>query len=260
MSENPRIASTVSSWPSADDYRRAIAELQALHERSEQFSIAGSKAARFMVLNGLIEHTLTLTSSAMFLLDNAMQPAAMPLIRAAFEHAITAQWAHLHPAGIEGFIAEANRNQRNFVAAASRTPRAPEEVHEILETFSDATQPPAAARRFEEMCKQFDPTGELYLVYRYLSGWVHPGAATIHNYSKYDTESLTFTAPLRRPHEFDVYMALYPAAFAVILASGVYEDLRRGKPNKSTVERVASSVGLPRLLKPEDASPQSQRD
>lgn len=110
------------------------------------------KPARLAVVLGLAAHTHRLARAALLLGDAGNELAAMPLVRGALEHGLTAQWiCQYEDEAVAGFANEHERQRRNFAKTLLESGlRNAEEVAELLDkppTTERSSADAAAARR-----------------------------------------------------------------------------------------------------------------
>lgn len=234
--------------PGRSEFAQVVKDLVSLNESIPSVSVGRANQERLLVLHGLVAHTLNCADTAVMVIEQGRHHAAKPLVRVALEHAIVAQWVHQHPEGIDAFLSKANKSYRTYYRSASKVVQIPKDVQASFDAMPDPGEIPSAVSNFEQTCRVFDPSGNLYLVYRTLSGAVHPGNATLRDYLQGDPYTNEDLALLTYPEERDTRPDLWAAALAAVLASAVYEDIRRGKPLKAKVCDIADRVGIPTKL------------
>ena len=227
---------------------QVVRDLVALNQSIPGVRVGRAKQERLLVLHGLVAHTLNCADTAVLLFEQGRPHAAKVLVRVALEHAVVAQWVHQHPEGIAGFLSKANKSYRTYYRSASKVTQIPEDIQASFDEIPDPGDVPSAVSNFEQTCREFDPSGYLYMIYRTLSGAVHPGNATLRDYLHGDPDTGEELALLTYPEDKDPRPDLWVVALAAVLASDFYEDIRRGKPLKSKVREIAARVGLPTTL------------
>lgn len=237
--------------PSDDDYRSVIDELLELHRAQDGIRVRSQGKYSLYVLHGLVEHAMRCSEAALILLERGMHAGAVPLARIAFEHALRAQWVHQHPEGLDAFVLAADQQQAKFLRASKTMAGInTEEIEQLLTRYGDAAGAPGAAHIFEQTCNAFDETGWFYGMYRLMSGFVHPGPATVLHYIAHPDLADEAAIELRRePAEVSNTMVLATLAMSAVFASAVYEDLRYAKPHKAVIRRAADRLGIMPLLK-----------
>ena len=83
-----------------NDFQAAIRQILKIYENTEELQVSGEDAVRIEKLHGLLAHTFGMTRAALVLIENKQIAASNVLARVALEHAVFAQWAHLHRNGL----------------------------------------------------------------------------------------------------------------------------------------------------------------
>jgi len=229
------------------DFRLASEELLKLFWDSGQTTVDGANQRKLIAVHGLIAHSLNMAEAGLLLIEQNRGDSAKPLARVALEHAVTAQWVHLQERGIEGLTARVISSFRKIYTRKPPGFQFPTEVDELYAELQKPENYPREVDVFEQMCNAFNEGRPLYSLYRVLSGSVHPGDFTVTEYIIADSESRTIEL-LQRSKKSGPTVALHALTLAVVLAMGVYEDIREGKPNEALVREIANKVGLPPLL------------
>lgn len=174
-----------------DELRTMLEELQGqwaefggpqpLHQPASRRGGAFTRAdlARITAVYGLTRHVHETARAIGVLLDNDLTNSAIPLVRLAYESALTAAWLvqSKDDHGISAFLHEYNRTraalQKDALEAASMVFR------EGAKQVSDA-DPKAfegsndSVRRFHDICLDLAPGGkDAFVYYRLLSGYSH---------------------------------------------------------------------------------------
>lgn len=229
------------------DFRLAIEELLKLFWDSDQTTFNGANQGKLVAVHGLIAHSLNMAEAGLLLMDQDRGDAAKPLARVALEHAVTAQWVHLQERGVEGLAAKVVNTFRKIYSGKPQSYEFPSEVDELYAELQKPENYPKEIDIFEQMCNDFNEGQPIYPLYRILSGSVHPGNFTLTEYIVADSENGSIEL-LQRSKKSDPTVALHTLTIAVVLAMGVYEDIRQGKPNEAFVREIANKVGLSPLL------------
>ncbi|MCR3748985.1 DUF5677 domain-containing protein [Lentzea californiensis] len=165
------------------ELRRTLDELLTLwDDRPDKTSVGKGRVvspARLAVVLALASHTHRLARAAMHLHESDMNLEAMPLVRGALEHGLTAQWMfHNEEEALAGFINEQQRQRR--AAGKAMLELGWGEVDEVTAIIENSVVIPSAgdgpARNFQQLCDDFAPLGpQMYAVHRVLSGYTHVG-------------------------------------------------------------------------------------
>ncbi|WP_280188141.1 MULTISPECIES: DUF5677 domain-containing protein [Nocardia] len=137
---------------------------------------------------GLASHVTALAGTVVTVLDQSSNElVAMPLVRQAFECAITAHWLAQVPDGMQAFASEHTRKRNALVAdlrrarsEAFRTGADKVAAHILPETPSKSGGP---ARNFNQMCDDLSLAGvDAYVYYRLASEQAHPSVLVADQY------------------------------------------------------------------------------
>ena len=145
---------------------------------------------QFIAVHSLAAHVHRLYVPATRLLDEGWVIEALPLIRAAYEMALTAHWIAQVDDGANAFMNEDVRQRRGLEQTAqlglSAEVLAGGSVHGIdLDPLE--TSAAGSARNFEQLCRDLTPGGaNAYFHYRALSMYSHPSVALVDEYLQPD--------------------------------------------------------------------------
>lgn len=234
----------IGPGPDVGTLRRAYGDLLSLYDGQRHMRVGRQNAERLFLLHGLIAHAVAQGRAAFVLLgDPRLASCAEVNARVAFEHALTAQYVHLRrPSGLDEFEQLIRYREFRFQKAVKRLPNfaLPDDVEEVRWVEKPTMN------NFFWLCEQFDESGWLYLPYRVLCNSTHPSNSTLASYLHQGDGDLP---ELRMEARVDDTRAiLWAITFSTLMAVGVLEDLRRSKPNKARVQRIASSIQVPALL------------
>lgn len=194
----------------------------------------------------LAAHTHRVAEAAAKLWHKELHLETVPLIRSAFEYALTAQFVAQCEDGVDGFFTEQARTVRislEQIAAAGWKGAA--EIADRVEEW-EAVDTPAAlsARRFDVLCDDLEPGGKLsYAVYRNLSSLTHPSRSVVARYLTEDQETV-----LQEPKPFEDKSRawlLYLLCVSLTWAGRAIDMLLRDHPRRSELRRVARQLGIP---------------
>lgn len=235
--------------PTPDELRKALQATLSLAKDPGTFHHRAGERRKLVLLWGFTGHALAHAEAAMQLSTIAhLAVCAQANARIAYEHATLAQYAHLHPQGLEhlehlvsfgGYrlakeVLELSVDQeiRAFAAAQAET---------------RVKEPDIA--RMKALLKKFDRSGQMYLPYKTFSQSVHPSGSTMLGYLELAADRDSAPVGLADHQAVsDLSPVLWLATLSAILAVGVREDLRRAKPNKAALRKIAAGVGMSPLL------------
>lgn len=219
-----------------------------------QFSVAVSKLREFQVCYPLAAHAINQARAALALMDADLHYMARANARVAFEHALVAQWMILTYKGEESVIYKAERHRRAEMMDLRRVTKLTEELEAELAVPLRGVELP----KMQDVCDRFD-NGQrsIYSVYRQLSGSVHISLATVTAYMDINDQGVERLLSAPRPKESsDLALAV---GWSAALAADAIESLRRGRPFRAKVRKVAAAHRLPSDLAPWDSTPDLQR-
>jgi len=190
----PKVTSTAAGRPmDADEQKRASAIARGLLAGWDVRTCAplvGTKKRKFnqqqlLLAHGLCAHVHYLAPAALDLLDSGRVLAALPLVRACFESAITAQWLAQTTDGSPAFV---NEDVRQRLAQVHTLEQAVSDVFREAAPSIAANLPPildttATARGFHKICDDLVPGGaDAYTIYRVLSQYSHASIRVVDGY------------------------------------------------------------------------------
>lgn len=232
------------------DYRRFISTLLELDNKSVQFTAARAKIGKLVQIHPLVAHSLSMSRSALHLIEKGDDFAAMALSRCAFEHSIYAQYVHLHSNGVEHLRAKVYSDYRLKFEAALGVYEISDEIRENFKNIPSLNRPQEFGS-FKNLCNQFSESKHLYAIYCFMSAPIHPGNAMASVYIHYkDDESALPDAFLGRA-SLDSNLSVYHTLLVSLLfAQFVYEDLRKSKPYMHIIKKCSVESGVPFQLTP----------
>ena len=233
-------------------FRTVIDELFEHFVSTSSITVGHAKAHDLLVLHGLVAHVMYNVEAARFLLDSGRTAAAEPLARVAFEHSVVALWAHVHPDGTDALRSKARLDYKRLIREAAKAVELPDDVVDAYQRIPEPGRIADEVKRFEETCKFF-AVPSFYLIYRQLSESVHPGRSTLDRYFEGQVEDISSLKLRNSPRIDSDEHVLYPLALACVLASFVYEDLRKTKPYKPKIRAAAADIGTDPWLIVENA-------
>lgn len=201
---------------------------------------------------GLAAHVHRLARAYLLLHAQGMTLEAMPLLRAAFETALTCAWVDEMPDALPALTDEAHR-QWAALAATLSGPRWPMDdetravwravVHQPATTSSFG-----AAKHFQRLCDDLVQAGDqAYGLYRIISSEVHPTLGVIHRY-------------LRPPGEAHVNLSLVPApdpapgrwlfllCASMVWAGRAFDHHDRARSRRGELRSAAKNLRVPESL------------
>lgn len=211
----------------------------------------------FLGVFSLAYHVRTIAEPAANLISQGNTVAAMPLVRAAYETALTAQWAALTKHSIETLLHVHDQSLKTLAddLASAASPALLASVNDEPYKGTDVehldSSAYAAARRFKTMCEDLMPQGsDKYVFYRFMSLGVHPGVNVMNQYLISDgPEGGPDTVKLRaEPLQRGLVEWMGFLAASLLWALTAVDYLERGNPNKRPLDDVGARMQVTPML------------
>lgn len=133
--------------------------------------------AQFASIYGLTAHAHRSAAAALVLIEQQMVLEAIPVVRTAYECALTAHWLLRVKEGTIGFLREGHRQRKNLLDVGKRVLNEADlqEAERVAAEFShEPSTADEAARNMQKRCEDLRPGGQTaYLFYRGLSALSH---------------------------------------------------------------------------------------
>lgn len=234
--------------PDEQALRDCLEQLLAYHAEWQSISLGHKKEKSFRIVWGLIAHTIAQAEAALILLDHPhLGLCAEVNARVAYEHALLAQYAHQRRDG-EAQLEELMKFYDRSLGVALQKLGLEGELGKLAgqSAGSKAKRPDIA--EFTHLTECFDTSGWFYASYKMLCQSVHPSSLTLARYLVIDESTGRTVGMLRYAQPEGKNAVLWTLTLAVLLALGVQEHLRKGRPNMSKLRRVGAPVGMYPLL------------
>ncbi|WP_417374513.1 DUF5677 domain-containing protein [Glutamicibacter protophormiae] len=218
------------------------------------FTVATRHADEFRLLYGLVARTMRYSDAYLTLVDCNMEGEAVPLARAALEHAITLQWVFVVDGGVEKYRNSVAHDRLEHFGKLAESP----DNIELRDALTKLGPLPEGSRlgKFMDMVRELDEGAFLETSYRILSQHVHvthsavtsflqPGEDEMH--TLYDQE-YTFR-----------YQATYVCAIACMLARWVLARLTNDAALLEELERISDKLLLQMQLADQVKPPRKRR-
>jgi hypothetical protein len=213
--------------------------------------LIGTRKRRFhqqqlVVAHGLCAHVHYLAGPALGLLDKGKVLAALPLVRACFESAITAQWVTQTTDGAPAFVNEDVRQRHAHVKtlekAVSQVFR--EAAPEIAANLIDRLETSATAKGFHNICNDLVPAGaDAYSIYRMLSQYSHASVLVIDDYLQ-ATDAGPGVALRTEPVEPNGATWTNMLAASLVWAGRAIDYLDKDHVRRSELRAAAATLGI----------------
>jgi hypothetical protein len=203
---------------------------------------------RFSTAFAFVAHAHSLVGTACRLLHERDYAAAVPLLRVAYESAVTAVWAADSPEAAKALELEMLRGVKNLRTGLLETglfddvlAKFPEPT-ERLTKEDVAKEAQAQSRRFNEMCDALEPEPVwLYQQFRLLSSYAHPSGSVISMFAPSGDDCLLATPAAADEH---AYLAWWFSAAMILLHAGQALDrLDQGAKRAGTLAAAGELLG-----------------
>lgn len=219
--------------------------------RSSDFAKRGQRPnlAQFLGVHGLAAHTYQVGGHALGMLDDGLEVEPMPLIRVAYECAVTAQWLANATDGANAWVNEGERIRRatglTLRQAASELMRATGD--ELLANPVDKahTSSEGQARSFEQMCKDLTPGGaELYAYHRVMSRYCHASVHVVDEYLELTDDGDDVRALRLHPKAGETATWRYFLALSMLWAARAVDFIDVSRMHRSELRALSRELGV----------------
>ncbi len=227
----------------------AIRELQQPRARRGQ-RFAGHDLSRMATIYGLASHVHRTSQATLVLIEAGHLNEAIPLVRLAYETALTAAWLAQSAGdhGVAAILGEHTRQRRNLrdnlLSSATETFR--DSAPTIVDTdSSEFDHTVDNARRFDLICKDLTPGGiDAYVYYHAFSAFSHPSVdiADLYVQKVPGHDMPGFRSEPLEPHSEDTL--LYFTAASMLWASRAYSYFTRSQDHRDQLRALARRLGI----------------
>jgi hypothetical protein len=197
---------------------------------------------------------VTETSAAAITLirSGAAELVVMPLVRTAYETALTAHWLAQVPDATPAFINEDVRSRRSLAKdlpkARGETFRASVASVERQTIPKLTTGSAVQARNFRDMCVDLDQAGmDAYIYYRLACALVHPSVMVADQYLEKGTDEDIIVRGSSHP-QGDAWLFL--ATASVVWAQAAANFCDKNRTRRSELRKFAKELGIPPFSPP----------
>lgn len=203
-------------------------------------------ADRFVIVYAYAAHAQMLTVSACEHLVGLDYVVAGPLLRVAYESALTAVWAAESEEAGRAIHSALVKSVGNLRASALNT----KWFDDVLDLIPEPDPAPAGtapraeseATTFSNLCAALEPHSDwLYTHYRLLSAYAHPSGEVIKMFVDADVPTIWLSPAAATP---DVHRALWSsAAFNMLLAGQALDRLDPNARRRDTLAQAGAVLG-----------------
>ncbi len=228
----------------------AATEAVACFRAAPQFEVSQVDQTKFQAVYPLAAHAIEQVEAAQLLIGASRPYAAEANARAAFQHAVTAQWVLLTDGGETELVSEMKRTHSATVKDFSLSASVPDD---LLSAANEKIASQGPARDFWRMCERFSRDKALYVLFRRLSDSVHPSLRTFTYHLEADDARGVFGLRANSPliPEPDLVISL---AVSAMLALSAVESLRKEQERMPLVIALAERWNVPLDLRGDDVT------
>lgn len=225
---------------------------QSLHQpaarRGKRF--LGADLARMTAVWGLACHVYETARAIDVLLDTRMPNQAIPLVRLAYENALTAAWLvqSKDQHGITAFLHEYNRTRaalkKDALDAVSATFRdaAPDITNADPSEFKSSID---SVQRFRGICLDLSPGGmDAYIYYRILSSYSHASVNISDLYFQQSDDGGKVPNYVGRQEALGKPFLLFLTAASLVWAGRAFTYMTQDKQHRNRIRKAAQLLGI----------------
>lgn len=253
MEDSPEVID-LGHAPSEGDLRGACEDLlrswDATYLELEEVSLGRDDQepdpVRFLLVLAFVSHAHHMTSAACSILNGGDYASAVPLLRVAYESALTAAWAaesedaaralHNHYLDGAGKLRANVQKTGWFDDLLERVPE-PETAADVAPRAS------GEAGSFSNLCQALEPHPDwLYTAFRLLSAYAHPSGSVVRMFVPGTVDQGAQFSPAKAPDE--AYRQWWHAAAIGLLHAGqAFDRLDPRAPRQELLARVGVQLG-----------------
>lgn len=214
-------------------------------------TITSRDLARMESVIGLSRHVRETATAVRLLLDSEQSNAAIPLVRMAYECALTSVWLIQSEGdeGIKAFVDEHVRQRSNLQSTLQRA--VSETFREGASGVSDSDRSLLrgsmdSTRRFDLVCDDLSPGGpDAYVYYRALSSFSHASVSLTDLYFAPPVQGSPVPPPRAVPYQpFDEAFLLFLLNASLVWSGRAVTYVSREKAHRSVLRLVARRLGI----------------
>jgi len=218
------------------------------------FTVERAHSDEFLLLYGLIARTFRYSNAYLTLVDAKMEGEAVPLARAALEHAITLQWVFVVDGGVKKFRnSVAHDRVEHYGKLADWL-----DNDELREALTELDPLPEGSRlgKFMGVVRDLDQGTFLETTYHVLSQHVHVTHSAVTSFLQPGEDELHILYEQEYAYR---YQATYACAVACMLARWVLARLTNDNALLEELDRISDELQLPMELAQHLKPPRKRR-
>lgn len=203
-----------------------------------------------VVVRGLAAHAVDCARGVLTLYEAGQPVAAVPLIRALLEDAVTAGWVLVVPEGWKALVSEGSRTRAAVLDDAMRAnigrvdERSEARHREYAEHVNSLGRASGRYTKFQQRLAALDGTDDMYMLYRYLSSLSHASAETVELYTAPNTQSQLQVSYRRHAAHPMAANLLASASSSLLHALTAWDTTQAGRPHQESLQRAARELGV----------------
>lgn len=237
------LIAAVPARPAEEKLRAWIEECIADVRDREDFTVLAERASEFLLLFGIVGRTIRFSDGYLRLCEIGFVSEAVPLARAALEHAVTVQWVYIVEGGVERYKRASFQERRDHYAKLAHWLSDAEFVAEVerLEPTPEGKRLPP----FMNMLRDLDEGEFLETTYHMLSQQVHVTHSTVTSFLGGDEDQVHLTYEQDYPFSYQV---TYAVAVACMLGRWILAHLTNDDALLAALDRKSDELILPMNL------------
>lgn len=238
--------------PSTEALQAWITEAAGLATNPDPVNVLVENQQLFFVIYGICRQSIRYSQAYLATVSSGFEHEAATLARAAFEHAVTAQWCFLIPGANKLLHAGIAASLHDLQTRVAQWLERDDWIEEL-----DSNAPPKNHGRpsFSKMMIAVDPEMSLATIYSLLSQAAHVTAGAVTGFIDSSSEPFTLLEE-RAGSVVRPYQVLHAAAMASLLALSVLAHVIDDPAMLAVVSQRSDELQLPWLLegdKPTDS-------
>jgi hypothetical protein len=212
---------------------------------------------RLAIVVTLAHHVHRLAEACLLLDGAGLSFQSMPLVRAAYESGLRAQWVDLIDDAPAAFNSEDDRQaEALYESALSSGWISDPDLIAALDAREVATEPAvSSARRVDLMCDDLEGAGRsAYTLYRAMSQYCHPGRHVAERYLIMNGDEWNGFRDRPDPDLWDRRMALHPLGLALVFVGRAVDRADPTRARRTSLRDAGRALEIPEHLRVSDAA------
>lgn len=202
-------------------------------------------APQLAVVHGLCAHVHALADTALDLLDEGKVLQSLPIVRAAYEAALKAQWTAQTGDGAAAVMNEDMRQRRSHIRTLEKSVSTVfrETAPKIEAMLGEKRESASSARSFEDICQDLEGVGhDGYAIYRALSHLSHATVLVVDQYlGPADDAAMSLR---REPVQPDAPTWTFMTVASLVWAARALDFLDGAHARRNKLRAAALALGI----------------